>query len=81
MSLPLLPAHLVTNGQNFQICRKVYATIQTQVNRDAAVKVQRRRYFAFGTGHRAAKRLYADTSCLNSDQFAHGHKKNMAIVI
>ena len=81
MSLPLLPAHLVTNGQNFQICRKVYVTIQTQVNRDAAVKVQRRRYFAFGTGHRAAKRLYADTSWLNSDQFAHGHKKNMAIVI
>ena len=55
--------------------------IQTQVNRDAAVKVQRRRYFAFGTGHRAAQRLYADTSWLNSDQFARGRKKNMAIVI
>jgi len=81
MSLPSLPAHLATNGQNFQICRKVYATIQTQVNRDAAVKVQRRRYFAFPTGHRAAQRLYADTSWLNSDQFARGRKKNMAIVI
>ena len=81
MSLPSLPAHLVPNGQNFQICRKVYATIQTQVNRDAAVKVQRRRYFAFPTGHRAAQRLYADTSWLNSDQFARGRKKNMAIVI
>jgi hypothetical protein len=77
----LLPARLVKNGQNFQIRWMVYATIQTQVNRDAAVKVQRRRYFAFRTGHRAAKRLYPYTSCLNYDQFARDHKKNMAIVI